>query len=106
MAGKDLKSTSLNIGNGVANIRSALSPTRPFPKFSSRMRLAGILIPALYASFFVTGAMFIKTTTFFMGFLFFGQPVMDRCLHWLNCHFPRWKEILDIRKYAFPLSRI
>jgi Protein of unknown function (DUF3292) len=98
MGGNALESMSL-LCFGLAN-DSALSPTPPFPRYWPQIRLALLLVPGLFASFFVTNAMFLKVTTFLTGFLFFGQPVLDRGLQWLNREFPHWQKLLEIRKFA------
>jgi hypothetical protein len=46
--------------------------------------------------------MFVKGTTFFMGFGFFGQPILERGLNWLNHTYPNWQKLLEIRKYSPP----
>lgn len=97
-------------GNGLESIFpfpkrfnfSALSPTPPFPRFWPRIRLALLLVPALFTSLFVTGSMFFKGSTFITGFVFFGQPVMDKGIEWLNSEFPNWQKLLEIRKYPSP----
>jgi len=61
-------------------VANALSPTPPFPKETHRMRLAGVIVPILGVSFFVTSYMFTKAATFGMGFGFFGDPVISRGL--------------------------
>ena len=80
--------------------RSALSPTPPFPQDAPRLRLAGILVPAVAIGLLTTSAMFMKLTTAGIGFGFFGDPVIWRALDLLNKNFPHWQKLLEIRKYV------
>lgn len=77
---------------------SALSPTPPFPRNTYRLRLAGLIVPALCISLFVTSYMFMKGVTFGVGFALFGDPVISRGLDWLNRKIPNWQKLLEIRK--------
>ncbi|KAK6543625.1 hypothetical protein TWF694_000367 [Orbilia ellipsospora] len=76
---------------------NALSPTPPFPQRAPRVRLAGILAPALLGSLFVTSYMVIKGVGFGVGFAFFGQPIIDRGIKLLNREFPHWQKLLELR---------
>ena len=62
------------------------------------MKLAALLVPALLVSLLTTSAMFMKQTTFFIGFGFFGDPVIWRVASYLNRKFPNWQKLLEIRK--------
>jgi hypothetical protein len=42
--------------------------------------------------------MFMKMTTFFVGFGFFADPVIWRAASWLNRTFPNWEKLLELRK--------
>lgn len=101
MAGKDLsskqpKSLAITV---IANFYfSALSPTPPFPREPPRLKLAALLVPAVIVSLFTTSAMFMKMTTFFVGFGFFADPVIWRAASWLNRTFPNWEKLLELRK--------
>lgn len=77
---------------------SALSPTPPFPQDPPRLKLAGLLVPAVVISMLTTSAMFMKMTTFFVGFGFFADPIIWRAASWLNRRFPNWKKLLELRK--------
>ena len=77
---------------------SALSPTPPFPQKAPRIKLAGLVAPALLASLFLTSSLFVKGTTFITGFVFFGQPTLTAGLNWLNKTYPNWQKLLEIRK--------
>lgn len=83
---------------------NALSPTPPFPKDRTRLKLAGaVLAPILVVSIFVDAYMVTKATTFFIGAGFFGDPLISRGLAWLNANVPNWQKYLDIRKYVSTL---
>ncbi|WPH02793.1 Hypothetical protein R9X50_00566100 [Acrodontium crateriforme] len=76
---------------------NALSPTPPFPQDVARLRLAGVIVPLLAISLVTTSYAFCKTTTFGIGFGFFGDPIIQRGLAWLNRKFPHWEKILELR---------
>jgi len=65
------------------------------------MRLAGVIVPLLGVSLFVTSYMFTKGVTFGIGFGFFGDPIISRGLDWLNRTIPNWPKLLELRKYVF-----
>lgn len=79
---------------------SALSPTPPFPQEALRLKLAGVLVPAVAIGLLTTSAMFMKMTTAGIGFGFFGDPLIWRGLDLLNKNFPHWQKLLEIRKYV------
>ncbi|KAH9890750.1 hypothetical protein F4778DRAFT_366447 [Xylariomycetidae sp. FL2044] len=76
---------------------NALSPTAPFPKDVYRLRLASLILPVLLMSLFVSSYMFIKGTTFGVGFAFFGDPIIVPFLKWLNRQYPNWQKLLEVR---------
>lgn len=76
---------------------NALSPTPPFPRDVYRLRLAGLVLPMLIGSLFVTNYMLVKGITFGAGFGFFGDPVIQKGLAWLNSSFPNWQKLLELR---------
>lgn len=76
---------------------NALSPTPPFPKDVYRLRLAGLIAPLFLLSLFVTSYMFMKGVTFGVGFGFFGDPIVQPGLRWLNRTFPHWQKLLELR---------
>ncbi|GAM84119.1 hypothetical protein ANO11243_021110 [Dothideomycetidae sp. 11243] len=76
---------------------NALSPTKPFPQELYRIRLAGLVVPLLAVSIFVTSEMFMKGVTFGVGFGFFGDPIITPGLRFLNRTFPRWQKLLELR---------
>ena len=79
-------------------ITSALSPTAPFPKQTPKLKLAGLVLPVLLISVLTSSYMFMKMTMFFVGFGFFGDPLIWRGLDILNNRFPHWQKLLEIRK--------
>ncbi|EME88861.1 uncharacterized protein MYCFIDRAFT_125916 [Pseudocercospora fijiensis CIRAD86] len=76
---------------------NALSPTPPFPRDLFRLRIAAVVVPLLGVSIFVTSYMLVKGITFGVGFGFFGDPLIQRGLVWLNSHFPKWQKLLELR---------
>lgn len=80
------------------SFHSALSPTPPFPKDAFRLRLAGVLVPAVAVALFTTPAMVMKMSSFGVGFGFFGDPLIWRGLDLLNRYVPNWQKYLELRK--------
>ena len=85
------------VSDGWERFANALSPTPPFRKDIHRLRLAGLVVPLLAVSIFVTSYMFMKGVTFGIGFGFFGDPVIQPGLKLLNRKFPNWQKLLEIR---------
>lgn len=76
---------------------NALDPTPPFPRDAYRLRLAAVIVPVLAVSLVTTNYMLVKGMTFGMGFGFFGDPVLQPSLKWLNSTFPNWQKLLELR---------
>ncbi|THW62460.1 hypothetical protein D6C91_05614 [Aureobasidium pullulans] len=76
---------------------NALSPTPPFPRELYRLRLAAVVVPLVAVSLLTSAYMFTKGVTFGIGFGFFGDPVIQPGLRWLNRTFPHWQKLLEIR---------
>ncbi|VUC27605.1 unnamed protein product [Clonostachys rosea] len=76
---------------------NALNPTVPFPKNRTRMRLAACLVPMVLGSYFTTSYMLVKGIGFAVGFGFFGSPIMEPTLDYLNKNYPHWQEHLQLR---------
>ncbi|KAI9704003.1 MAG: hypothetical protein M1820_005624 [Bogoriella megaspora] len=76
---------------------NALSPTPPFPRYTGRVRLAAVIVPVLGVAMVVTSYMLMKGVTFGVGFGFFGDPIIQPALHWLNTNFPNWQKLLELR---------
>jgi hypothetical protein len=86
-----------DVSDGWERFGNALSPTAPFPKETPRLKLAGVLLPLLLISMFTNSYMFMKANGFFVGFGFFGDPIIWRGLSYLNREFPHWQKLLEIR---------
>jgi len=76
---------------------NALSPTPPFPRDVYRLRLAAVVVPMLAASIFITSYMVVKGLTFGIGFGFFGDPIIQPGIKWLNSTYPNWQKLLELR---------
>ncbi|KAB8292447.1 hypothetical protein EYC80_008167 [Monilinia laxa] len=86
-----------DISDGWERFANALSPTPPFPQETPRLKLAACLAPLLLISMFTSSYMFMKMNGFFVGFGFFGDPLIWRGLTYLNREFPHWQKLLEIR---------
>lgn len=86
-----------DIADGWERFANALSPTAPFPKEKPRIKLAACLAPVLLISMFTSSYMFMKMNGLFVGFGFFGDPLIWRALSYLNRKFPHWQKLLEIR---------
>ena len=86
-----------DVSDGWERFANALSPTPPFPKDIYRLRLAGLVVPLLATSIFITSYMFMKGLTFGVGFAFFGDPIIQPGLELLNTKFPNWQKLLEVR---------
>ncbi|AEO59658.1 hypothetical protein MYCTH_103671 [Thermothelomyces thermophilus ATCC 42464] len=79
-------------------LANALSPIPLFPSEVYRLRLVAILLPLLLgSSLFLTPYLVLKLLSFLAGAVFFGDPVISRCLDWLNRTIPNWPELLQPR---------
>lgn len=76
---------------------NVLSPTPPFPSDPARLRLAGVFVPLLAVSLVTTAYLYTKGVSFGIGFGFFGDPVIQRGVVWLNREFPHWQRLLELR---------
>lgn len=76
---------------------NALSPTPPFPVERPRLTLAACLLPPLLLSFFVSSYMLLKGIAFGVGFLFFGDPIIQPALQFANRTYPRWQKFIELR---------
>ncbi|KZT00031.1 uncharacterized protein LAESUDRAFT_709421 [Laetiporus sulphureus 93-53] len=76
---------------------NALSPTPPF-SHAPRLRLAAVVLSLMVAMTIVPSALFVKATTFGIGFAIFGQPIMTRSVHWITTRYPNWREALELRR--------
>ncbi len=78
---------------------SALSPTRPFPYWRPRLKLAGPLVPLIFLTYFTPIAVVMRAVSFIIGGAFFGQPLIMRGIHLLTQKVPNWKDYLELRRY-------
>ncbi|OJJ39409.1 hypothetical protein ASPWEDRAFT_169256 [Aspergillus wentii DTO 134E9] len=76
---------------------NALSPTPPFSAITPRLRLAGILVSICLAIHLTSSYLVIKAGAFAVGFGFFGDPVIQSSLDFLNNRIPDWKKHLDLQ---------
>ncbi|KAJ4519524.1 hypothetical protein HRR83_004452 [Exophiala dermatitidis] len=75
---------------------NALSPTPPF-SHKKRYQLGAIFVPLLLISLVTRAEWVIKGTTFFGGFAFFSDPLMQRGIRLLNEKIPDWPKYLELR---------
>ncbi|KZO93314.1 hypothetical protein CALVIDRAFT_546671 [Calocera viscosa TUFC12733] len=75
---------------------NALSPTPPFNHLA-RAKLAGVVAPLVLVTALTSSQVLIKALGAGAGFGFFGQPVIDRGLAFLNRKVPGWQRALDLR---------
>ncbi|KAL2166188.1 hypothetical protein VTG60DRAFT_3148 [Thermothelomyces hinnuleus] len=79
-------------------LANALSTIPLFPSEVYRLRLVAILVPLLLgSSLFLTPYLLMKLLSFLSGAVFFGDPIISRCLDWLNRTIPNWPELLQPR---------
>ncbi|SPQ24376.1 16c37585-e81e-4bd5-aa74-8d25213f239d [Thermothielavioides terrestris] len=79
-------------------LANALSPIPLFPSGVYRLRLVAVILPFVFgASLFVTPYLFLKVISFFIGFLFFGDPILSRVFAWLNRTIPGWQKLFQPR---------
>ncbi|PYI21218.1 hypothetical protein BO99DRAFT_380649 [Aspergillus violaceofuscus CBS 115571] len=76
---------------------NALSPTPPFSMITPCLRLASVLSVGFLASLIISSHMFVKMSTFGVGFAFFGDPIIRRGVAYLNREFPRWEKLLELQ---------
>ena len=86
-----------DISDGWERFANALSPTPPFPQEAPRLKLAAVLTPIFLISLFTSSYMFMKMNGLFVGFGFFGDPLIWRGLSYLNKEFPHWQKLLELR---------
>ncbi|KAI0756005.1 hypothetical protein C8Q80DRAFT_1092010 [Daedaleopsis nitida] len=77
---------------------NALDPVVPFPKWTARLRLAGVLLPLLLANFILSAKMLVDGTMFLVGVVFFSQPVLSRLTVKFTHRFPHWQKYLELRR--------
>ncbi|KAI0652776.1 hypothetical protein C8Q79DRAFT_899595 [Trametes meyenii] len=77
---------------------NAIEPAPPFPKYEARLRLASLFVPLLLAASFVPAAAIVRGTTFAVGVVFFGRPVITRVTYQVDHRFPHWRKLLELRR--------
>ncbi|EYE98908.1 uncharacterized protein EURHEDRAFT_373989 [Aspergillus ruber CBS 135680] len=77
---------------------NVFSPTPPFFAISARLQLVGILVSICFASYVTSSYMIVKGIGFAIGFGFFGDPVFEWTMDFLNRKVPNWKDHLDMQK--------
>ncbi|CBF85245.1 hypothetical protein AN1625.2 [Aspergillus nidulans FGSC A4] len=76
---------------------NALSPTPPFSMMTPRLRLAGVLASGLLVALLTSSYVFMKIATFSVGLAFFGDPLIQRGIQYLNREYPHWKELSQLQ---------
>ncbi|OOF99961.1 hypothetical protein ASPCADRAFT_161319 [Aspergillus carbonarius ITEM 5010] len=76
---------------------NALSPTAPFSIVTPYIRLTLVLSVAFLVSLITSSYVFVKMTTFGVGFAFFGDPIIRRAVQYLNREYPRWEKLLELQ---------
>lgn len=80
-------------------VASVLSPTPPFYAISTRLQIVGILFSVAVVASLTPSYLIVKSAGFVVGFAFFGDPVFERTMEYLNTNIPHWKNYLDLQKY-------
>lgn len=65
-----------------------------------------MLVPILFASFFVTAQMVVDGTAFLVGVIFFSGPLTAKLIHRINHRFPHWQKLLELRRYVLNSRRM
>ncbi|KAJ5582433.1 hypothetical protein N7535_001053 [Penicillium sp. DV-2018c] len=86
-----------NITDTYEKMGNALSPTAPFPRLQPRLRLVALLAPLCLLSLLTSSYVFMKLNTFFIGFAFFGDPIISRGISYLNRRFPNWQKLIELQ---------
>lgn len=56
------------------------------------------MLPLLLASLYVNEVILYKSSTFFFGIAFFGQPMLIKSALWLNEKVPNWQWYMQPKK--------
>lgn len=86
-----------DIADGWERFANALSPTKPFAQLTPKLKLASLAAPGIAVSLVTSSYMFTKMNAFFVGFGFFGDPLIQRGIQLLNEKIPDWPKYLEIR---------
>lgn len=68
------------------------------------VRLTAVLSVGFLVSLLTSSYVFVKMITFGTGFAFFGDPIIWRAVTYLNREYPRWEKLLELQKYATPIT--
>ncbi|OJI97994.1 hypothetical protein ASPVEDRAFT_125373 [Aspergillus versicolor CBS 583.65] len=80
---------------------NSLSPTPPFSMMTPRLRLVSVLVSGLLAAILTSSYVFVKMTTLLTGFGFFGDPIIQRGIQYLDREYPHWKELSELQNSLF-----
>ncbi|KAL4779946.1 hypothetical protein BJX76DRAFT_364780 [Aspergillus varians] len=80
---------------------NALSPTPPFSTWTPRLRLVGVLASGLLAALVTSSYVFTKMATFFAGLGFFGDPILQQGIEYLDREYPHWKQLSELQNSLF-----
>ncbi|KAK6083183.1 hypothetical protein SCUP234_04011 [Seiridium cupressi] len=78
-----------------------LSPVPPFDQPMNKLRVAGVVLTLMSASWFITANMVFRMTTLVVGAGLFGDPIIARVHMWLEKNYPDWKQLLDLNNTIF-----
>lgn len=56
-----------------------------------------MLVAGFLGSLLTSSYVFVKLGTFLFGFVFFGDPVLQRFINYLNHAFPHWQKLLNLQ---------
>lgn len=62
-----------------------------------------MLVAGFLGSLLTSSYVFVKLGTFLFGFVFFGDPVLQRFINYLNHAFPHWQKLLNLQKYVWTI---
>lgn len=101
LVGKYLKLTQDGLGD-FADIMecfaNALLPPQPYPQTMARYKLAGAIgVPLIIVTAVVPAWIWHRLASFTLGFAFFGQPLINRGIAFINEKVPNLAELLDLR---------
>ncbi|KAL7416037.1 hypothetical protein BDY24DRAFT_380856 [Mrakia frigida] len=87
-----------DLADGWERWANAFSPTAPFGSSGGRSVVLSILLPTIIStSGIFSEYVFSRVVGGFIGFLFFGQPILDRFVPLLDEKIPNWQEKMELR---------
>ncbi|EDP52475.1 conserved hypothetical protein [Aspergillus fumigatus A1163] len=92
-----MKETVLNGANLAMRVLSDIIDT--YERFGNPpcLRLSSVLVAGFLGSLLTSSYVFVKLGTFLFGFVFFGDPVLQRFINYLNHAFPHWQKLLNLQ---------